>query len=112
MRRDYDAIVLGLGGIGAGALYWLARRLGSDVLGLEQHALGHHRGGSQDHSRIIRYSYHHPTYVRLAKRAYHAWEELEAEAGERLVYRCGGLDLFPENGAGKPIWANFSLPVG
>ena len=70
MRRDFDAIVLGLGGIGSGALYWLSRRLGDRVLGIEQFATGHDRGGSQDHSRIIRYSYHRPCYVRLAARAY------------------------------------------
>jgi sarcosine oxidase len=98
MKRDFDTIVLGLGGIGSGALYWLARRLGDDVLGLEQHSLGHSRGGSQDHSRIIRYSYHRPAYVRLAERAYRAWGVVEEEAGVQLVYRCGGLDLFPEGG--------------
>ncbi|MEJ2085412.1 MAG: N-methyl-L-tryptophan oxidase [Acidobacteriota bacterium] len=98
MKRDYDAIVLGLGGIGSGALYWLSRRLGGEVLGLEQYPLGHDNGGSQDHSRIIRYSYHHPVYVRLAERAYQAWAEVERDTGEPLVYRCGGLDLFPEGG--------------
>lgn len=102
MKKDYDALVLGLGGIGAGALYWLARRLGADVLGLEQFPLGHDKGGSQDHSRIIRYSYHHPTYVRLAERAYSTWEAVEKDTGEQLVYRCGGLDLFPEGGAIAP----------
>ncbi len=98
LKRDYDTIVLGLGGIGSGALYWLSRRLGGDILGLEQHALGHDRGGSQDHSRIIRYSYHRPIYVRLAARAYRAWATVEEETGESLVHRCGGLDLFPERG--------------
>jgi sarcosine oxidase len=102
MKRDYDTIVLGLGGIGAGALYWLARRLGGEVLGLEQYPLGHDRGGSQDHSRIIRYSYHHPIYVRLAERAYRAWAAVERETGEQLVYRCGGLDLFPADGSIPP----------
>ncbi|MDX1643001.1 MAG: N-methyl-L-tryptophan oxidase [Thermoanaerobaculia bacterium] len=99
MKREYDTIVLGLGGIGAGALYWLARRLGDDVLGLEQFDLGHQRGGSQDHSRIVRYSYHHPAYVRLAARAYRTWATLAEECGETLIHGCGGLDLFPEGGA-------------
>ncbi len=98
MKSNYDTIVLGLGGIGSGALYWLSRRLGGDVLGIEQHAIGHDRGGSQDHSRIIRYSYHRPIYVRLAQRGYRAWAELEQESGVALVHRCGGLDLFPEGG--------------
>ncbi len=99
MKRDFEAIVLGLGGIGCGALYWLARRLGGDVLGLEQFALGHDRGGSQDRSRIIRFSYHAPPYVRFAADAYRAWAAVEEEAGERLVERVGGLDLFPAGGA-------------
>ena len=53
-RRDWDAIVIGLGGIGSGAAYWLSTRLGDRVLGLEQFELGHPNGASQDHSRIIR----------------------------------------------------------
>jgi sarcosine oxidase len=98
-RRDWDAIVVGLGGIGSGALYWLARELRGNVLGLEQFGLGHERGASQDWSRIIRYSYHRPHYVRLARRAYEAWRVVEEESGESLVRRVGGLDLFPEGGA-------------
>ncbi len=68
--RDWDAIVVGLGGIGAAAAYWLSRRFGDRVLGLEQFPLFHERGESQDHSRIIRLSYHTPGYVELAKAAY------------------------------------------
>ncbi|HZV78052.1 MAG TPA: N-methyl-L-tryptophan oxidase [Candidatus Binatus sp.] len=94
-RTDFKFIVLGLGGIGSGAAYWLARRFGDDVLGLEQFELGHARGESQDHSRIIRLSYHAPEYVELAKRAYETWSELEADAGERVVLQTGGLDLGP-----------------
>ena len=97
-RTDFEAIVLGLGGIGSGALYWLARRLGDKVLGIEQFELGHEEGGSHDHSRIIRYSYHRQIYVELAKRAYEAWHEVERDSGETLVYEVGGLDLFPEGG--------------
>ena len=81
MRHDYDYIVLGLGGIGSAAAYWLARRAGADVLGLEQFAIGHSRGASQDHSRIIRLSYHTPGYVTLAREAYRAWAALERDSG-------------------------------
>jgi sarcosine oxidase len=95
MHTDYEYIVCGLGGFGSAAAYWLARRAGTEVLGLEQFELGHVRGESQDHSRIIRLSYHTPGYVELAKHAYAAWGELEREAGERLVLRTGGLDLGP-----------------
>jgi sarcosine oxidase len=95
MRTDYEYIVLGLGGLGSAAAYWLARAAGREVLGLEQFELGHIRGESQDHSRIIRLSYHTPRYVRLAKRAYETWATVEAEAREPLILRTGGLDIAP-----------------
>jgi sarcosine oxidase len=97
MRTEWDAIVVGLGGIGSGAAYWLSRRLGDRVLGLEQFELGHLNGASQDHSRIIRLSYHRPDYVRLARRAYETWAEVEQESGERVVTITGGLDIAPRD---------------
>jgi sarcosine oxidase len=99
MKRDYEYIVIGLGGLGSGAAYWLSREAGPDVLGLEQFELGHLRGESQDHSRIIRLSYHTPAYVRLARRAYQTWAELEQEAREQVVLKTGGLDLGPRGSA-------------
>jgi sarcosine oxidase len=99
LRRDWDAIVVGLGGIGSGAAYWLSRALGEGVLGLERFELGHVNGASADHSRIIRLSYHRPDYVRLAKRAYETWAEVERDAGERIVTVTGGLDLWPADPA-------------
>ena len=98
-RRDYRYIVLGLGGIGSGAAYWLARTARHDVLGIEQFDLDHVRGGSQDHSRIIRLSYHTPGYVRLAQDAYAALATLEVDSGEPLILRTGGLDLEPAHAA-------------
>jgi len=95
MKRNYEYIVLGLGGFGSAAAYWLSRRAGRDVLGLEQFELGHVRGESQDHSRIIRLSYHTSEYVELAKHAYRAWAEVERDAGEQLILRTGGLDFAP-----------------
>jgi sarcosine oxidase len=95
MKRDYEYIVLGLGGFGSAAAYWLSRRAGAEVLGLEQFELGHVRGESQDHSRIIRLSYHTPAYVELAKHAFRAWAQLERDAGEQIVLKTGGLDFAP-----------------
>jgi sarcosine oxidase len=95
VHQDFEYIVLGLGGWGSAAAYWLSKRAGARVLGLEQFELGHVRGESQDHSRIIRLSYHTPEYVELAKHAYRAWAEVEADAGEQLVLRTGGLDFAP-----------------
>ena len=72
-----DVAVIGLGGLGSATAYWLARR-GVPVVGFEQFELGHVRGASHDHSRIIRRSYHTPEYVRLTAGAYDAWREVEA----------------------------------
>jgi sarcosine oxidase len=102
MRRDYEYIVVGLGGIGSAAAYRLARRAGADVLGLEQFDIGHDRGASQDHSRIIRRSYHSPAYVRLADAAYNAWSALEQDSDLELILKTGGLDLWP-SGAAIPM---------
>lgn len=87
----YRAIVVGLGGLGSAALHRLARELGPHVLGVEQFELGHHRGASQDHSRIIRLAQHEEQYAALAAPAYKAWAEVEAESGQQIVTRTGGL---------------------
>jgi len=100
-RRDWDAIVVGLGALGSAAA-WALAAAGARVLGLEQFRLGHDRGASHDHARIIRRSYHTPGYVRLAGLAYRAWADLEREAGERLLLPTGGLDLFPPGAAIPP----------
>jgi sarcosine oxidase len=98
---SWDVVVVGLGALGSAAAWALARS-GARVLGLEQFELGHSRGASHDHARIIRRSYHTPGYVRLAGLAAAAWAELEREAGERLVVTTGGLDLFPAGSAIPP----------
>lgn len=91
MKSTYDTIVIGLGGLGAAAYYWLSRELGPDLLGLEQFEIGHSRGGSQDHSRIIRVAQHQDLYTDLARPAYEAWAEVEADSGVTLVRHTGGL---------------------
>ena len=97
MKTEYEYIVVGLGGLGSAAAYWLSRRAGADVLGIEQFEIGHNRGESQDHSRIIRLSYHTPLYVKLAKQAYQAWAALEEDSGVKLILKTGGIDLWPAN---------------
>lgn len=95
MKTEYEYIVAGLGGLGSAATYWLSRRAGREVLGVEQFELGHPHGESQDHSRIIRLSYHTPGYVKFAKQAYQAWSALEEDARQKLIVKTGGVDLWP-----------------
>jgi len=99
VKTHYDYIVLGCGGIGSGAAYWLARRAGAEVLGIEQFALGHHNGGSQDHSRIIRLTYHHADYTRLTPHTYTAWATLEEESGVQVVHKTGSIEMALKGGA-------------
>jgi sarcosine oxidase len=95
VKRTFEYVVVGCGGIGSAAAYWLSREAAGEVLALEQFHLGHDRGGSEDHSRIIRLSYHASPYTALTPHTYEAWTEAEEESGTRLVVKSGGLDLEP-----------------
>ena len=89
----FDAIVVGLGGMGSATLYHLARR-GLRVLGLEQFTIPHVFGSSHGLTRIIRMAYFEsPKYVPLLRRSYDLWNELQNEAGEPLLRITGSLDL-------------------
>src|SRR5262245_44200624 len=96
MSERYDAIVLGLGAMGAAAAMHLARR-GCRVLGLEQFDLPDRRGSSHGFSRMIRLCYYeHPDYVPLLQRSYELWREIESASGQRLMHITGGLYMGPE----------------
>ena len=90
---NYDAIVIGAGGMGSAALFHLARR-GVRVLGLEQFHPNHELGSSHGVNRIIRLAYaEDPAYVPLLHRAYELWREMEQRVGEQLLYVTGGIDV-------------------
>ncbi len=92
----YDAIVIGIGGMGSAAAFHMARR-GLKVLGLERHNIPHALGSSHGITRIIRLCYYeHPSYVPLLRRAYQLWRELELAANEKLLYVTGSIDAGPE----------------
>jgi len=95
----WDAIVIGLGGMGSAATAMLARR-GATVLGLEAFEPLHSRGSSHGRSRIIREAYFEsPDYVPLVRRAYALWHELEEMTGRRVLQITGGLNIGrPESG--------------
>jgi sarcosine oxidase len=94
-RSSFDVAVLGLGAMGSAAAYHLAQR-GLKVLGLDQYRLPHSLGSSHGHSRVIRKAYFEaPAYVPLLHRAYALWQQLEADAGRRLLLRTGTLMIGP-----------------
>jgi len=92
---DYDAIVLGVGGMGSAATYHLARR-DVDVLGIERFDVPHAKGSSHGVTRIIRLpQFKDPAYVPLVADALDLWKELETRRDTRLFYETGTLDFGP-----------------
>jgi monomeric sarcosine oxidase len=89
-----DIAVIGAGVIGSATARALGARGASAVL-LEQFELGHARGSSHGATRIFRLAYPDPGYVRMAVAAAAGWAALQADAGEELLVRTGGLDAGP-----------------
>src|SRR5215471_17837504 len=88
-RKNFDAIVLGVGSMGSATCYFLAQR-GYRVLGIEQFDIPHDLGSHLGQSRIIRKAYsEHPDYVPLLERAYQNWKSLEEKTGSQLYFKTG-----------------------
>jgi sarcosine oxidase len=95
----FDAIVLGVGGMGSATAWHLAQR-GARVLGLEQFNIGHDLGSSHGVTRIIRLAYSEgSSYVPMLRRAYTLWRQIQRVAREQLLFITGGIDAGPEDGA-------------
>lgn len=98
----YDAIVLGVGGVGSAALYQLAKR-GVRAIGIDRFNPPHDRGSSHGHTRVIRQAYfEHSDYVPLLKDAYRLWQELESLANRQLFHQIGLIEVGPPGGEVVP----------
>jgi sarcosine oxidase len=86
--------ILGAGAMGSATAYHLARR-GEPVLLIEQFRIGHDRGSSHGAARITRHSYADPHYAGLMPEAFRCWKTLEADAGQCIYVRTGGLTFGP-----------------
>jgi sarcosine oxidase len=91
---DAKHVIIGAGAMGSAAAYHLAQR-GEPVVVIEQFALGHDRGSSHGAARITRHSYADARYARVMPAAFRAWRELEADAGESIYIRTGGISFSP-----------------
>lgn len=101
-RRSYDYIVVGTGGVGSAALYYLAQ-CGVQTLGIDRFPPGHDRGSSHGDTRIIRLAYfEHPDYVPLLRRAYELWANLEGCCGQQLYREVGLVEIGPPDGEVVP----------
>src|SRR5690349_123669 len=97
---DLRHVVVGCGGLGAAAAYWLSRAVGGRVLALESHTLG--RDPGQDHARVLRYAQHRDADAALAREAYATWRDVERVSGQTLVTETGGL-IIEEAGARRSL---------
>ena len=87
-----DVAIVGAGVVGLAAAWRLAEA-GSDAIVLEQLGLGHDRGSSHGATRIFRFAYDDPVYVRLAQASLPLWRELESVSGRDLLQITGGIDV-------------------
>jgi len=91
VRPTYDVVVVGLGIMGASALFHLSRR-GVAALGVDAYQPGHRQGSSHGATRIFRRAYWEgERYVPLLDRSYAGWTELDQAADEPVTVRTGGL---------------------
>jgi len=98
----YDAIVLGVGGVGSAALYHLARRC-AHVAGIDQFSPPHSFGSTHGHTRVIRQAYfEHPDYVPLVMDSYRQWRELELKSRRQLLHQTGLVQFGPADGVVIP----------
>ena len=75
MRAMADVVVIGGGVVGTCTARALARQ-GRDVVLLERFRIPHKHGSSHGASRIFRFSYRDPRFVRMAQEALPLWREL------------------------------------
>ncbi len=88
---ETDVVVIGAGIMGSATAAALARS-GREVVLLERFRVGHARGSSHGASRIFRFSYPAPVFVRMMQEALPLWRRLEEESDEPLLTVTGGLD--------------------
>ncbi|SDR38752.1 N-methyl-L-tryptophan oxidase [Natronobacterium texcoconense] len=99
MTDRYDAIVLGVGGMGSATVAHLAAR-GVDVLGLERYDVPHDHGSSHGYTRRFTFTdADDPAAVPLLQRAEQLWTALEDDHARQLFYRTGSIDAGPADGS-------------
>jgi sarcosine oxidase len=100
---SYDVAVVGLGAMGAAALYQLAKQ-GIKAIGFDRFSPPHDQGSTHGETRITRQAIGEGEfYVPLALRSHEIWQELEAETGERLLTQNGCLIIGPAEEASDGI---------
>ena len=99
--EQYDVIVVGLGIMGAGALYQASKR-GARVLGIDRFSPPHTYGSSHGDTRITRQAIGEgEMYMPFIRRSNDIWRDLEIITGRKLYVETGGLVIAPQEGGAQ-----------
>jgi len=88
--QTFDVAIVGAGVMGAAAACELARD-GARVAMADQSPIPNPRAASIDHSKVFRFAYPDPFYVKLAVDSLNRWRKIESETGTRLLTQTGAL---------------------
>ncbi|WP_088890723.1 FAD-dependent oxidoreductase [Leptolyngbya ohadii] len=89
LKPTYDAVIIGAGGHGLAAAYYLARDYGmTDVAVLEKSYLG--GGNTGRNTTIIRSNYLTPEGVKFYDESVHLWQDLSQDFDLNLFYSTRG----------------------
>lgn len=109
MPDQYDVIIVGGGPVGLAAAYNCAKR-GKSVLLLERFNLFNQSGSSNDLVRMFRTMYTQDFMADLAFQAINLWRDLEADAGQSLIWMNGLLNFGDTNYQSGPE-GNLLAPI-
>ncbi|MGU9855318.1 N-methyl-L-tryptophan oxidase [Pseudomonas sp. LF245] len=105
----YEALVIGLGAMGAATVYQLAKA-GVKAAGIDRHHPPHTLGSSHGDTRITRLSVGEGAqYVPIVRNSHRIWRELEALSGEALFEQSGLLVLTSHAGFDPSDASDFTL---
>ncbi|XP_054724442.1 peroxisomal sarcosine oxidase-like [Uloborus diversus] len=88
----FDHVVVGSGIVGSWTALCL-KRLGKNVLLVDQFGEPNTRGSSHGHSRIIRSSYPQKFFAEMMPHAYKMWDELAEETGQEIIAKAKYLAI-------------------
>lgn len=89
-EQQYDVAVIGLGALGAAALWRLAEQ-GAKVIGIEQFTPPHDLGATHGKTRLFRtFCLEHPALGEYARLSRQLFAVLEQQTGEKLLSVTGG----------------------
>ena len=95
-KREYDVVIVGAGGHGLGAAYYLAREHGiTNVAVIDKGWLG--GGNTGRNTTIIRSNYLYDESARLYDHALDLWEDLSQELNYNVMFSRRGVMMLAHN---------------